>query len=117
MRYQGGNYPLCVRTQYSMIEIISLSPEVPDPTQLDLFTITTNESPSTSCINPQVDNIEQRSRDPTAPEIPIGKSGTGEIFDLSETQKELASALHRKSRALVSKNYQATIQEETKHDL
>lgn len=96
-----------------MNSIISTSPEIPDPSQLDLFSLTTNESPSLPIVNQQVIEIDQRSRDPTTQSPPIIVSGNGDHFELSETQKELSSALYNKSRALVTKNHQATIQEKT----
>ncbi len=95
-------------------EIISQGPEVPEPKQLDLFGKETSAELSEVRFPHHSDGepIEHHSRDPTELNYPVQGSGQKAFFDLNEAQKKLAGALHRKSKALVFKHFQASIQEE-----
>ncbi len=79
-----------------MNDIFSQAPEIPDPTQLDLFGCQTSDGePPNSTISagtPAV--VELQTRDPTL---------NGEKKTLTESQKQRAAVLYRKSRALASK--------------
>jgi len=79
-----------------MNDIFSQAPEIPDPTQLDLFDCSSQTSePLNSGVSPgEPAIITCRARDPTL-EVTV------EI--LTESQKQRAAALYRKSRALASK--------------
>jgi len=76
--------------------IISQAPEIPDPTQLDLFDCLTSEDETldstVSAGTPAV--VERQTRDPTLNE---------HRENLNASQSKMANALYLKSRALASK--------------
>ncbi len=94
--------------------LLSAVPEIQDPNQLDIFG---KESSSElqediSSYHSADETKAYHTRDPTVGSEPDQGSGVRKAFDLNEAQSKLSGALHRKSRALVSKNFQALIQEE-----
>jgi len=97
-----------------MNDFISQAPEVPEPKQLDLFgKLPAGElSEGISSYHSVDETIEHHSRDPTEEKTLEQGSSVRKDFDLNQAQKQLASTLLRKSRELVKKNYQASIQEE-----
>ena len=79
-----------------MNDTLSQAPEIPDPTQLDLFDCPTSDDETLDSTvsdgTPAV--VERQSRDPTPNE---------HRENLNASQSKLASVLYLKSRALASK--------------
>lgn len=84
------------------MNIIERGPEIPDPTQLNLFDFGAHETEPVQHSTDSVESIrlnETMIRSPTE-ETEVFQLIVVRKFELNESQKELAGALHRKSRAL-----------------
>ena len=85
-----------------MNNIIPNGPEIPDPTQLDLFGIAPQETgPNDSAVSVESSKPDVMIRSPTEDDSFISENG--KKFDMNESS---ASSLYRKSRELVLKAYQ-----------
>lgn len=96
------------------MDIIQIGgPEIPDPTQLDLFAAPTSSDETVNC-SPDSATQEQVNevliRSPTARETVYSENG--KYSELTDSQKQIASSLLRKSRELVSKSIELRKQED-----